>query len=138
MQRLRKTLAELFVANRKVYGSPRLAVCLQGWASPAAATGWPGTCAPCTSKPAKNGPLNPKPPTANHPHPIARNLLGGTAKAQVSQSRLGQRHHLCLHRPRLALSGRRHGPLQPQNRRLGHQRSLETALVKAALQQAMG
>ncbi len=46
--------------------------------------------------------------------------LGATTCPQRPQPNLGRRHHLHPHRRRLALSGRRHGPLQPTDRRLGH------------------
>src|SRR5207249_8681605 len=50
---------------------------------------------------------------SRHGLPIAPNLLCRRAEPD-----LARRHHLYRDRSGLALSGRRHGPLQPQDRRL--------------------
>ncbi len=57
---------------------------------------------------------------SNHDQPIAPNRLAELpAPSAPNQIWVGG-HHLHPHRGGLALPGRRHGPLQPSDRRLGH------------------
>lgn len=65
--------------------------------------------------------FRPRTTDSNHPHPIRPQPAQGSSGADCSQSDLGDGHHLHLDRPRLDLSGGRHGPVQPPDRRLGAQ-----------------
>ena len=56
---------------------------------------------------------------SRHDFPIAPNLLDRNFTRRRAEPDLARRHHLRRDRSGLALSGRRHGPLQPQDRRLG-------------------
>ena len=76
--------------------------------------------------------FKPKTTDSNHPHPIAPNRLAAARQTQIAQSHLGQRHHLHPYRSRLALPGRRHGPLQQKNRRLGHRRPPQNLLGRTS------
>src|SRR3984893_4534570 len=56
---------------------------------------------------------------SRHDLPIAPNLLERNFIARGAEPDLASRHHLRRDRSGLALSGHGHGPLQPQDRRLG-------------------
>jgi putative transposase len=77
---LRKTLSELFVANRRVYGSPRLAVCLQRQGIPCSRNRVARHLRALHLKARQKRAFKPKTTDAHHPHPIARNWLAGAPK----------------------------------------------------------
>jgi len=79
-ERLRKTLAELFEANRRVYGSPRLAVCLQRQGIACSRNRVARHLRALQLKARQKRAFKPKTTDANHPHPIARNWLTGAPK----------------------------------------------------------
>ena len=56
---------------------------------------------------------------SRHDFPIAPNLIERNFSAAAPNRILARRHHLHRDRSRLALSGHRHGFVQPQDRRLG-------------------
>lgn len=130
-QQLREKLATLFVANRSVYGSPRLRVCLQKEGIPCSRNRVARHMRAMHLKARQKRAFKPKTTDANHPHPIAPNRLREVGRPK-SQPGLGRRHHLYLHRPRLALPGSRHGPLQPEDHRMGHQRLIGNTLGESS------
>lgn len=77
---LRKTLSELFVANRRVYGSPRLTVCLRTKGIPCSRNRVARHMRALQLKARQKRAFKPKTTDANHPHPIARNLLAAAPK----------------------------------------------------------
>ena len=72
---LRTRLADLFVANRKVYGSPRLAVCLQRAGIPCSRNRVARHMRALHLKARLKRAFRPKTTDANHDQPIARNWL---------------------------------------------------------------
>ena len=74
-QRLRQTLSALFLAHRKVYGSPRLTVCLQRLGIPCSRNRVARHMRALQIKARQKRAFKPKTTDSNHPHPIARNLL---------------------------------------------------------------
>jgi putative transposase len=81
-QALRQKLAELFVSNRKVYGSPRLTVCLQRAGLRCSRNRVARHMRALQLKARQKRAFRPKTTDANHPHPIARNLLAAAPKPQ--------------------------------------------------------
>jgi transposase InsO family protein len=82
-QLLRKTLAELFVANRQVYGSPRLRVCLQRQGIACSRNRVARHMRALQLKARQKRAFRPKTTDSAHPHPIAPNRLGRQSKAQA-------------------------------------------------------
>jgi transposase InsO family protein len=82
-QLLRHKLAELFVANRKTYGSPRLTVCLNNQGITCSRNRVARHMRALQLKARQKPAFRPKTTDSNHPHPIAANLLAQrpTAKA---------------------------------------------------------
>ncbi len=85
-QHLRHKLSELFVANRRVYGSPRLTVCLQRQGIACSRNRVARHMQALQLKARQKRAFKPKTTQANHPHPIARNLL-----AEAPQPRAANR-----------------------------------------------
>jgi len=81
---LRKTLAQLFVANRRVYGSPRLTVCLRTKGIACSRNRVARHMRALQLKARQKRAFKPKTTDANHPHPIARNLLAAAPKPKSS------------------------------------------------------
>jgi putative transposase len=81
-QRLRENLSSLFVANRKVYGSPRLTVCLQRLGIGCSRNRVARHMRALQLKARQKRAFKPKTTDANHPHPIARNWLALQPKPQ--------------------------------------------------------
>lgn len=75
---LRKKLADLFVAHRKVYGSPRLAVCLQRQGIPCSRNRVARHLRALQLKARQKRAFKPKTTDANHDQPIAPNRLAQT------------------------------------------------------------
>jgi transposase InsO family protein len=74
-QLLRETLPALFAAHRKVYGSPRLTVCLQRLGIPCSRNRVARHMRALQLKARQKRAFRPKTTDSNHSHPIARNLL---------------------------------------------------------------
>jgi len=83
-QRLRDKLSSLFVANRQVYGSPRLTACLRrlgiGCSRNRVARHMRALCLRARQKRA----FRPKTTDSRHDHPIAPNRLARTAKPKAA------------------------------------------------------
>ncbi len=106
-------------------------------ASPAVATVWPATCAPCTSKPAKNGPSNPKPPMPTIPIPSPPTGSGRSVAPRGSNRVwVGDITYISTAQGWIYLAA----VMDLYSRKIigwATSDSLETPLVKAALQQAL-
>jgi transposase InsO family protein len=85
-QLLRAKLANLFVASRKVYGSPRMTVCLNRAGVPCSRNRVARHMRDLGLKARQKRSFKPKTTDSNHPHPIAKNLL-----AQADQPKLPNR-----------------------------------------------
>jgi transposase InsO family protein len=81
-QWLRENLSRLFAANRQVYGSPRLTVCLQRQGFPCSRNRVARHLRALNLKARQKRAFKPKTTDANHPHPIAPNRLADTPKPQ--------------------------------------------------------
>lgn len=79
---LRAKLASLFVANRKVYGSPRLAVCLQQAGIPCSRNRVARHMRALNLKARQKRAFKPKTTDSNHDQPIAQNQLAQTPPPQ--------------------------------------------------------
>jgi len=74
-QVLRRKLSELFVANRKTYGSPRLTFCLRNEGIACSRNRVARHMRALQLKARQKRAFRPKTTDSNHPHPIAANLL---------------------------------------------------------------
>jgi transposase InsO family protein len=81
-QRLRQHLTSLFVANRKVYGSPRLTVCLQRLGLSCSRNRVARHMRALDLKARQKRAFQPKTTDSNHTHPITRNRLASAPKPQ--------------------------------------------------------
>ncbi len=81
-QILREKLSVLFVANRKVYGSPRLRVCLLKEGFPCSRNRVARQMRDLHLKARQKRSFKPKTTDSNHPNPIAKNLLSVVGKPQ--------------------------------------------------------
>jgi len=79
-QRLREQLSRLFVSHRSVYGSPRLTVCLQRQGIACSRNRVARHMRALQLKARQKRAFKPKTTDANHPHPIAHNLLAAAPK----------------------------------------------------------
>jgi putative transposase len=82
-QQLRATLCTLFVANRKVYGSPRLTVCLKSQGLPCSRNRVARHMRQLQLKARQKRAFKPKTTDSTHPHPIAPNRLVTSPKPKV-------------------------------------------------------
>jgi putative transposase len=82
-QILRKALAELFLANRQVYGSPRLTVCLQRQGIACSRNRVARHMHALRLQARQKRAFRPKTTDANHPQPIAPNRLGQRPKPKA-------------------------------------------------------
>jgi len=82
-QRLRQTLSSLFVAHRQVYGSPRLTVCLQRLGVSCSRNRVARHMRALQLKARQKRAFKPKTTDSHHPHPIAPNLLAECPRAQA-------------------------------------------------------
>jgi len=82
-QRLRETLCALFVANRKVYGSPRLTLCLQEQGIPCSRNRVARHMRELQLKARQKRAFKPKTTDSTHPHPIAPNRLACSPKPKA-------------------------------------------------------
>jgi transposase InsO family protein len=135
-ERLRKTLEELFVANRSVYGSPRLAVCLQRQGIACSRNRVARHLRALRLKARQKRAFKPRTTDANHPHPIARNWLGQQTKPKsVNRVWVSDITYVFTAQGWLYLAA----VMDLYSRKIvgwTTSGSLETPLVKAALQQA--
>ena len=74
-QRLQSALKEAFNSHRRVYGSPRLTVCLRRQGIPCSRNRVARHMRALQLKARQKRAFRPKTTDANHPHPIARNVL---------------------------------------------------------------
>jgi len=81
-QRLRQQLSSLFTSNHKVYGSPRLTICLQRQGLPCRRNRVARHMRALHRKARQKRAFKPKTTDAHHPHPIARNLLAQMPKTR--------------------------------------------------------
>jgi putative transposase len=77
-QLLEKNLEALFVAHRKLYGSPRLTVCLQRLGIPCSRNRVARHLRALNLKARQKRAFKPKTTDSHHPHPIAPNVLATT------------------------------------------------------------
>jgi putative transposase len=136
-QRLRQTLSSLFVAHRQVYGSPRLTVCLQRLGIACSRNRVARHMRALQLKARQKRAFKPKTTDSNHPHPIARNLLCDRPKPK-SPNRVWVSDITYVHTSEgwLYLSA----IMDLYSRKIvgwATSRSMETTLVKEALQQAL-
>jgi transposase InsO family protein len=82
-RRLRETLCALFVANRKVYGSPRLTLCLQEQGIPCSRNRVARHMHALQLKVRQKPAFKPKTTDSHHPHPIAPNRLATSPKPKA-------------------------------------------------------
>jgi transposase InsO family protein len=82
-QRLRETLCALFVANRKVYGSPRLTLCLREQGIPCSRNRVARHMRQLQLKARQKRAFKPKTTDSAHPHPIAPNRLATSPKPKA-------------------------------------------------------
>jgi len=133
---LRKTLAELFEANRRVYGSPRLTVCLRGKGIFCSRNRVARHMRALRLKARQKRAFKPKTTDANHPHPIARNWLGQQTKPKsVNRVWVSDITYVFTAQGWLYLAA----IMDLYSRKIvgwTTSSSLETSLVKEALQQA--
>ena len=136
-ERLRKTLSELFEANRRVYGSPRLTVCLRGKGIFCSRNRVARHMRALRLKARQKRAFKPKTTDANHPNPIARNWLAGTPKpSAVNRVWVSDITYVFTAQGWLYLAA----VMDLYSRKIvgwTTSGSLETPLVKEALQQAL-
>lgn len=82
-QRLRQNLSSLFVSYRKVYGSPRLTVCLRRLGIECSRNRVARHMRALQLKARQKRAFKPKTTDSRHPHPIAPNLLAECPRAQA-------------------------------------------------------
>jgi putative transposase len=82
-QLLEKTLEELFLAHRKLYGSPRLTVCLQRLGIGCSRNRVARHLRALNLKARQKRAFQPKTTDSRHPHPIAPNVLATTPPPQT-------------------------------------------------------
>jgi len=136
-QQLRQTLSGLFVARRQVYGSPRLTVCLQRLGIGCSRNRVARHMRALNLKARQKRAFKPKTTDSNHPHPIARNLLCDQPKPKSpNHIWVGDITYVHTSQGWLYLAA----IMDLYSRKIvgwATSHSLETTLVKEALQQAL-
>ena len=136
-QQLREKLASLFIANRKVYGSPRLRACLQKAGIPCSRNRVARHMRALQLQARQKRAFQPKTTDANHPYPIAPNLLAAAPKPQAANRIwVTDITYLLTAQGWLYLAA----VMDLYSRKIvgwATSPSLETPLVKAALRQAL-
>ena len=134
---LRAKIADLFVANRKVYGSPRLAACLQRQGIPCSRNRVARHLRALQLKARQKRAFKPKTTDANHDQPIAPNRLASRPPPKsVNQVWVADITYVFTVQGWLYLAA----VMDLYSRKIVSwttSDSLETPLVKAALQQAL-
>lgn len=82
-QRLRETLSTLFAANRKVYGSPRLTVCLRNQGISCSRNRVARHMHALRLQARQKRAFKPKTTDSHHPHPIAPNRLAAAPQPKA-------------------------------------------------------
>jgi transposase InsO family protein len=136
-QLMREKLSTLFISHRQVYGSPRLTVCLQRLGIPCSRNRVARQMRALQLKARQKRAFKPKTTDSHHPHPIAPNLLGAAPKPQ-SPNRVwvSDITYIFTAQGWLYLAA----VMDLYSRRIvgwASSPSLETSLVKEALQQAL-
>lgn len=134
-ERLRAQLAQLFVANRKVYGSPRLAVCLQRQGIPCSRNRVARHMQALQLKARQKRAFRPKTTEANHDQPIAPNRL--VQPCSANQVWVGDITYVATAQGWLYLAA----VMDLYSRKIvgwASSDSLKSVLVETALQQAWG
>jgi putative transposase len=135
-QQLREKLTALFAANRHVYGSPRLTVCLRQQGVPCSRNRVARHMQELGLKARQKRAFKPKTTDANHPDPIAPNRLATTSKPRsANQIWVGDITYIFTAQGWLYLAA----IMDLYSRRIvgwATSHSLETPLVKEALEQA--
>jgi len=133
---MRERLATLFISHRQVYGSPRLTVCLQRLGIPCSRNRVARQMRALQLKARQKRAFKPKTTHSNHPHPIAPNLLGTAPKPQApNRVWVSDISYIFTAQGWLYLAA----VMDLYSRRIvgwATSPSLETSLVKEALQQA--
>jgi putative transposase len=136
-QQLRESLSSLFVSHRKVYGSPRLTVCLRrlGWSCSRNRVARHMRALQLKAR--QKRAFRPKTTDANHTHPIAPNVLATTPRPQViNRIWVSDITYVFTAQGWLYLAA----VMDLYSRKIvgwATSHSLETSLVKEALQQAL-
>jgi putative transposase len=136
-QQLRESIARLFVAHRRVYGSPRLTVCLQRLGLSCSRNRVARHLRALQLQARQKRAFKPKTTDSNHPHPIARNLLALSPRPQAANRVwVGDITYVFTAQGWLYLAA----VMDLYSRKIvgwATSQSLETSLVKEALQQAL-
>lgn len=136
-QRLQKALPSLFEASRKLYGSPRLTVRLRQAGIPCSRNRVARHMRALQLKARQKRAFRPKTTDSHHPHPIAPNLLASAPKAKApNQIWVGDITYIATAQGWLYLAA----VMDLYSRRIvgwATSPSLETPLIKEALQQAL-
>lgn len=136
-QRLQRTLAELFRSHRNVYGSPRLTICLRRLGIPCSRNRVARHMRILKLKARQKRAFRPKTTDANHPDPIARNVLAALSPPQAANRVwVSDITYVFTAQGWLYLAA----VMDLYSRRIvgwATSRSLETSLVKEALGQAL-
>ena len=134
---LRQKLSRLFAANRKVCGSPRLTVCLQREGIPCSRNRVARHMRALQLKARQKRAFKPKTTDSNHPHPIAANLLAAAPKPpSINRTWVSDITYVSTAQGWLYLAA----VMDLYSRKIvgwSTSQSLETSLVKEALQQAL-
>lgn len=136
-QRLREKLVRLFEQNRKLYGSPRMTVCLRQAGIRCSRNPVARHMRALQLKARQKRAFRPKTTDSNHPNPIAPNLLAVAPKAQTpNRIWVGDITYIFTAQGWLYLAA----VMDLCSRKIvgwATSNSLETSLVKEALQQAL-
>ena len=136
-QRLREHLSQLFLSQRQVYGSRRLAVCLRRLGWPCSRNRVARHLRSLQLKARQKRAFRPKTTDANHPHPIAPNRLAQEPRPQaINRVWVGDITYIFTAQGWLYLAA----VMDLRSRKIvgwTTSSSLETSLVKEALTQAL-
>jgi putative transposase len=136
-QRLQQELIRLFDQNRKLYGSPRMAICLRQAGIPCSRNRVARHMRALQLKARQKRAFRPKTTDSNHPHPIAPNRLLSAPKPKApNQIWVGDITYIFTAQGWLYLAAL----MDLYSRKIvgwTTSGSLETSLVKEALQQAL-
>ena len=136
-QRLRDKLSELFISSRHTYGSPRLTVCLQRQGIACSRNRVARHMRALQLKARQKRAFKPKTTDSHHAHPIARNVLAEVPKPRlINRIWVSDITYIFTAQGWLYLAA----VMDLCSRKIvgwATSQSLETSLVKAALQQAL-
>ena len=136
-QRLKQELVRLFDKNRKLYGSPRMTVCLRQAGIPCSRNRVARQMRSLRLKARQKRAFRPKTTNSNHPNPIAKNLLASAPRPKaVNQIWVGDITYIFTAQGWLYLAAL----MDLYSRKIvgwATSSSLETSLVEEALNQAL-